>query len=145
MIIKFEYYWKCIRIYEKAHLISDFTKKYLLRWGSNPRNETKPEEIYDNERVCIRKLFSHFYQILTFIYIIDKTEQVTFLRTVYLIIELLMNLTSLIIWVNFPMNFVLFWTTLCYFWNYLLYFKPSWIMPYSTTIQGHSQIYSQVL
>ena len=31
--------------------MSDFRKKYLLSWGSNPRNETKPEEIYDNERV----------------------------------------------------------------------------------------------
>ena len=60
MVIKFEYYWKCIRIYEKAHLISDFTKKYLLRWGSNPRNETKPEEIYDNERVCDRKIVLSF-------------------------------------------------------------------------------------
>ena len=60
MIIKFEYYWKCIRIYEKAHLISDFRKKYLLSWGSNPRNETKPEEIYDNERVCDRKIVLSF-------------------------------------------------------------------------------------
>ena len=60
MIIKFEYYWKCIRIYEKAHLISDFRKKYLLSWGSNPRNETKPEEIYDNERVCLRKIVLSF-------------------------------------------------------------------------------------
>ena len=60
MIIKFEYHWKGIRIYEKAHLISDFTKKYLLRWGSNPRNETKPEEIYDNERVCDRKIVLSF-------------------------------------------------------------------------------------
>ena len=60
MIIKFEYYWKSIRIYEKAHLISDFRKKYLLSWGSNPRNETKPEEIYDNERVCLRKIVLSF-------------------------------------------------------------------------------------
>ena len=58
MIIKFEYYWKCIRIYEKAHLISDFTKKYLLRWGSNPRNETKPEEIYGDESLGELELLS---------------------------------------------------------------------------------------
>ena len=60
MIIKFEYYGKCIRIYGKAHLISNFRKKYLLSWGSNPRNETKPEEIYDNERVCDRKIVLSF-------------------------------------------------------------------------------------
>ena len=40
-----------MKIYEKAHLMSDFRKKYLLSWGSNPRNETKPEEIYGHERV----------------------------------------------------------------------------------------------
>ena len=71
MIIKFEYYWKCIRIYEKAHLISDFRKKYLLSWGSNPRNETKPEEIYDNERVCLRKI------VLSFLLDFSGSPQVT--------------------------------------------------------------------
>ena len=40
--------------------MSDFRKKYLLSWGSNPRNETKPEEIYDNERVCDRKIVLSF-------------------------------------------------------------------------------------
>ena len=30
-------HWKCIRISEKAHLRSDFRKKYFLEWGSNPR------------------------------------------------------------------------------------------------------------
>ena len=35
--IKFDH-WKCIRISEKAHLRSDFRKKKILEWGSNPRS-----------------------------------------------------------------------------------------------------------
>ena len=31
-------------------------KKYLLGWGSNPQNETKPEEIYGHEREGIREI-----------------------------------------------------------------------------------------
>ena len=36
MNTKFDY-WKCNKMYEKAQLRSDFRKKYLLGWGSNPR------------------------------------------------------------------------------------------------------------
>ena len=36
MNTKFDY-WKCNKMYEKAQLRSDFGKKYLLGWGSNPR------------------------------------------------------------------------------------------------------------
>jgi hypothetical protein len=31
-------------------------KKNLLSWGSNPQNETKPEEIYGHERVGLTKI-----------------------------------------------------------------------------------------
>ena len=33
---KFDY-WKCNKMHEKAQLRSDFRKKYLFGWGSNPR------------------------------------------------------------------------------------------------------------
>ena len=36
MNTKFDY-WKCNKMYEKAQLRSDFRKKYLLGWGSNPQ------------------------------------------------------------------------------------------------------------
>ena len=45
---------------KKDHLVQDLKKKNLLRWGSNPRNETKPEEIYDHQRVCVRKIVLSF-------------------------------------------------------------------------------------
>ena len=51
MIIKYEYYWKCIRIYEKVHLISDFRKKFSSAGARTHESETRPEEIYGNERV----------------------------------------------------------------------------------------------
>ena len=35
-------------------------KKNVPSWGSNPQNETKPEEIYDNERACDRKIVLSF-------------------------------------------------------------------------------------
>ena len=54
MIFKFEYYWKCNIIYKKAHLISDFRKKNISSAGARTHeNETRPEEIYDNEMVCV--------------------------------------------------------------------------------------------
>ena len=39
-VLTFEVYYmnfQCIRIHEKAHIISDFRKKNLLGWGSNPQ------------------------------------------------------------------------------------------------------------
>ena len=38
MIIKYAYYWRCIRMYKKAHLISDFRKKVSPQLGLEPTN-----------------------------------------------------------------------------------------------------------
>ena len=43
-------------MYEKRPFSIRFQKKYFLRWGSNPRNETKPEEIYGHERVGLTEI-----------------------------------------------------------------------------------------
>ena len=51
-------------MYKKAHLVSDFRKKNLLGWGSNPRNETKSESL--SEKVFVSEIpeLSKVYQAL---------------------------------------------------------------------------------
>ena len=42
-------------MYKKAHLESDFRKKNLLGWGSNPRNETKRESLPERVFLSMRE------------------------------------------------------------------------------------------
>ena len=42
-------------MYKKVHLESDFRKKNLLGWGSNPPNETKIESLPDRVFLIVRE------------------------------------------------------------------------------------------